>query len=121
MGVISPIGNTVEEFWQSLKAKRVGIGEITHYDASEDKVKLAAEVKDFNPKNYMDPKAARRMELFSQYAVAAAYEAIGNAGLDLEKEASLWDAASEACRLWSRPWKNGTPRALKKCPLFSCL
>ena len=61
----------------------MGIGEITHYDASEDKVKLAAEVKDFNPKNYMDPKAARRMELFSQYAVAAAYEAIGNAGLDL--------------------------------------
>ncbi|HIR28171.1 MAG TPA: beta-ketoacyl-ACP synthase II [Candidatus Choladousia intestinigallinarum] len=101
MGVISPIGNTVEEFWQSLKAKRVGIGEITHYDASEDKVKLAAEVKDFNPKNYMDPKAARRMELFSQYAVAAAYEAIGNAGLDLEKEDRTRIGVSVGCGIGS--------------------
>ncbi|HIR13923.1 MAG TPA: beta-ketoacyl-ACP synthase II [Candidatus Choladousia intestinavium] len=101
MGVISPIGNTVEEFWQSLKEKRVGIGEITHYDASEDKVKLAAEVKNFDPKNYMDPKSARRMELFSQYAVAAAGEAIGNAGLDLEKEDRTRIGVSVGCGIGS--------------------
>ena len=101
MGVISPIGNTVEEFWQSLKEKRVGIGEITHYDASEDKVKLAAEVKNFDPKNYMDPKSARRMELFSQYAVAAAGEAIGNAGLNLEKEDRTRIGVSVGCGIGS--------------------
>ena len=101
MGVISPIGNTVEEFWQSLKEKKVGIGEITHYDASEDKVKLAAEVKNFDPKNYMDPKSARRMELFSQYAVAAAGEAIGNAGLNLEKEDRTRIGVSVGCGIGS--------------------
>ena len=101
MGVISPIGNTVKEFWQSLKEKRVGIGEITHYDASEDKVKLAAEVKNFDPKNYMDPKSARRMELFSQYAVAAAGEAIGNAGLNLEKEDRTRIGVSVGCGIGS--------------------
>lgn len=101
MGVISPIGNTVEEFWQSLKEKRVGIGEITHYDASEDKVKLAAEVKNFDPKNHMDPKSARRMELFSQYAVAAAGEAIGNAGLNLEKEDRTRIGVSVGCGIGS--------------------
>ena len=101
MGVISPIGNTVEEFWQSLKEKKVGIGEITHYDASEDKVKLAAEVKNFDPKNHMDPKSARRMELFSQYAVAAAGEAIGNAGLNLEKEDRTRIGVSVGCGIGS--------------------
>lgn len=101
MGVISPIGNTAKEFWQSLKEKKVGIGPITHYDASEDKVKLAAEVKDFNPKNYMDPKAARRMELFSQYAVAAAYEAMENAGLALDQEDRTRIGVSVGCGIGS--------------------
>ena len=86
MGAITPIGLSVDEFWKSVKAGTVGIDTITHFDATDYKAKLAGEVKDFDPKKYMDPKAARRMEPFSQYAVAAAGEAIAQAGLDMEKE-----------------------------------
>lgn len=62
MGAITPVGNDVDTFWNSLKRERVGIGPITSFDTADYKVKLAAEVKDFDPKQYMDPKAARRME-----------------------------------------------------------
>lgn len=86
MGAITPIGNNVEEFWKNIKKGTVGIDNITKFDASDYKVKLAAEVKDYNPEDYMDKKAARRMELFCQYAVVAAGEAIRQSGLDLEKE-----------------------------------
>ena len=86
MGAITPIGNSVEEFWTGIKAGQVGIGEITKFDTTEYKVKLAAEVKDFVAKERMDFKAAKRMETFSQYAVAAAKEAFENAGLCPEEE-----------------------------------
>ena len=86
LGAITPIGNDVASFWQGLKDKKVGIAPITYFDTTDYKAKLAGEVKDFDPKKYMDPKAARRMEPFSQYAVAAAGEAITQAGLDMEKE-----------------------------------
>ena len=86
MGAITPIGNDVESFWKGLKEKKLGFGPITYFDTTEYKAKLAAEVKDFDPKKYMDPKAARRMEAFSQYAVAAAKEALNNAGIEIEKE-----------------------------------
>ncbi|MDD3142086.1 MAG: beta-ketoacyl-ACP synthase II [Lachnospiraceae bacterium] len=86
MGAITPIGNTVEEFWSGIKANKVGIGELTKFDTTEYKVKLAAEVKDFVAKEKMDFKAAKRMELFSQYAVVAAGEAFENAGIDMTKE-----------------------------------
>ena len=86
MGAITPIGLNVEDFWKNVKAGTLGFGEITKFDASEYKCHMAAEVKDFNAKEVMDPKAAKRMELFSQYAVAAAAEAIKDAGLDMEKE-----------------------------------
>jgi 3-oxoacyl-[acyl-carrier-protein] synthase II len=86
MGAITPIGLNVEEFWSSIKEGKLGFGEITKFDASEYKAHVAAEVKGFNGKDYMDFKAAKRMELFSQYAVAAAKEAIADAGLDMEKE-----------------------------------
>lgn len=86
LGAITPIGNDVASFWQGLKDKKVGIAPITYFDTTDYKAKLAGEVKDFEPKKYMDPKAARRMEPFSQYAVAAAGEAIAQAGLDMEKE-----------------------------------
>ena len=66
LGAITPIGNSVEEFWNGLKAKKVGIGPITAFDTAEYKAKLAGEVKDFDPKQYMDPKAARRMERFKR-------------------------------------------------------
>lgn len=86
LGAITPVGNDVASFWQGLKDKKVGIAPITYFDTTDYKAKLAGEVKDFDPKKYMDPKAARRMEPFSQYAVAAAGEAITQAGLDMEKE-----------------------------------
>lgn len=86
MGAITPIGNDVDSFWNGLKEKKVGIGPITYFDTTEYKAKLAAQVKDFNAKDYMDAKAARRMELFSQYAVAAARQALEDAGIDMTKE-----------------------------------
>ena len=86
LGAITPIGNDVASFWQGLKDKKVGIAPITYFDTTDYTAKLAGVVKDFDPKKYMDPKAARRMEPFSQYAVAAAGEAIAQAGLDMEKE-----------------------------------
>ena len=86
MGVVSPIGNDVETFWNSLKENKRGFGEITYFDTTDYKVKLAAQVKDFDPKQYMDPKTARRMEPFSQFAVAAAGQALAQSGIDMEKE-----------------------------------
>ena len=86
LGAVTPIGNTVDEFWEGIKAGKVGIGEITRFDTADYKVKLAAEVKGFVAKERMDFKAAKRMELFSQYAVAAAKEAYEDAGLEIEKE-----------------------------------
>lgn len=86
MGAITPIGLSVDEFWNGIKESKVGIGPITKFETGDFKVKLAAEVKDFNAKDFMDGKAAKRMELFSQYAVAAAKEAMEQSGLDMEKE-----------------------------------
>ena len=86
LGAITPIGNNVAEFWDGIRKGKVGIGEITKFDTTDYKVKLAAEVKDFVPGDHMDKKAARRMEAFSQYAVAAAREAYEDSGLEIEKE-----------------------------------
>lgn len=86
LGAVTPIGNTVAEFWSGIREGRVGIGEITRFDTSDYKVKLAAEVKDFKAADRMDFKAAKRMEPFSQYAVAAAKEALADSGLDISKE-----------------------------------
>lgn len=86
LGAVTPIGNTVPEFWQGIREGRVGIGEITRFDTESFKVKLAAEVRDFDAAERMDPKAAKRMERFSQYAVAAAKEAFADADLHLEEE-----------------------------------
>ena len=86
MGAITPIGLNVDEFWKNVKAGTIGFGEITRFDAGEYKCRMVAEVKNFDAKEFMDPKTAKRMELFSQYAVAAAGEAIKDAGLEMEKE-----------------------------------
>ena len=86
MGAITPIGLSVEEFWNSVKEGKTGFGPITRFDTENYKCKLAAEVKGFEGKNYMDPRTARRMELFSQYAVAATKEAIEDSGLNMEEE-----------------------------------
>ena len=86
LGAITPIGNNIEEFWSSIREGKVGIGPITAFDTADYKAKLAAEVKDFDVKAYMDFKTAKRMERFSQFAVAAAKEAFEDSGLDMEKE-----------------------------------
>ncbi len=88
MGAITPIGLSVDEFWKGVKEGKTGFGEITRFDTTDYKVHMAAEVKDFVAKEHLDFKAAKRMELFSQYAVAAAKEAIEDAGLDMSKEDS---------------------------------
>ena len=86
LGAITPIGNSVDDFYAGIKEGRIGLDNISKFDTSDFRVKIAAEVKDFAPENYMDKKAARRMEPFCQYAVAAAGEAIKDSGLDIEKE-----------------------------------
>ena len=86
LGAVTPIGNSLEEFWEGIREGKTGIGPITRFDAEEYKVRLVAEVKDFDPKKYMEPKMVRRMAPFAQYAVAAAKEAFADAGLDMEKE-----------------------------------
>ena len=86
LGAITPIGNDVPTFWEGIKEGKIGFGPVTYFDTTDYKAKLAAQVKDFNPEEYMDKKAARRMEAFCQYAVAAAKEAIEDAKLDMEQE-----------------------------------
>ena len=95
MGAVTPIGLNIETFWNAVKEQKTGFGEITHFDASAYKCRLAAEVKNFDAKAYMDAKEARRMELFSQYAVAAAEEAIRDSGIDMDKE----DAYRAGCAI----------------------
>ncbi len=86
MGAITPIGNSVEEFWNGIKEGKTGFDPITYFDTADYRCKLAAEVKDFDPAQYMDKKSARRMEQFCQFAVAAAGQAIADAGLIMEQE-----------------------------------
>ena len=99
LGAVTPIGNTVEEFWNGVHKGACGIGTITKFDTAEYKVHLAGEVKGFVAKERMDFKAARRMGTFSQYAVAAAQEAFADAGISMENEdpfrvGVLWAPAS---------------------------
>ena len=79
MGTVNPIGLNVEEYWEGLKAGKTGFGEITYFDTTDFKVKVAAEVKGFVAADRMDKKAARRMEPFAQYAVAAAKDVVAKA------------------------------------------
>ena len=85
MGLVTPVGNNINEFWESIKNGKHGIGEITHFDTSDSKVKIAAEIKNFEPEKVLDKKEIRRLEPFSIYALYAAQEAVDNSGLDLEK------------------------------------
>ncbi|HEX3076358.1 MAG TPA: beta-ketoacyl-ACP synthase II [Lachnospiraceae bacterium] len=86
MGAVTPIGNSVEEFWSNVKAGTVGIDEITKFDTVDHKVKLAAELKNFDAGNYMDRKEARRMDPFCQYAIAASVEAMNDCGITVTPE-----------------------------------
>ena len=85
LGVISPLGNDINTFWNNIVQGKSGVGPITQFDASEFAVKIAAEVKDFNPVDFINKKDARRMDRFVQFAVAAAKMALEHAGLDMNK------------------------------------
>lgn len=86
LGAVTPIGNSVEEFWANVKAGVVGIDAITKFDTENFKVKLAAELKNFDPTVYMDRKEARRMDPFCQYAIAASVEAMKDSGLEVTED-----------------------------------
>ena len=86
LGAVTPIGIGVDNFWNGIKEGKVGISTINKFDASDFKAKVAGQINDFNAKEYMDPKAAKRMDTFCQYAVVAANEAVKDAGLEMEKE-----------------------------------
>lgn len=83
VGAITPIGKTPEEYWSGLANGRNGIGEITLFDASRHDCRIAGEVKDFDPHDYMDRKEAKRMDRFAQFGVAAAKQAVRNANLTI--------------------------------------
>lgn len=85
LGVVSPLGTGLEKFWSNLVAGVSGAGPITRFDATGLPTRIAAEVKDFHPKDFIEPKAARRMDLFAQFAVASARMALADAQLDLER------------------------------------
>lgn len=84
LGAITPIGNNVQEFWDSLVNGVSGAGPITHFDASLFKTQFACEVKNFNASDYIDRKEARKMDLYTQYAIAVAKQAVSDSGLDVE-------------------------------------
>lgn len=85
VGAITPVGNDVDTFWNNIKNGVTGIDFIKGFDASDQKVKVAAEVKDFDPKDYMDRREAKRMDRYCQLAMVAAEEAVKDSKLDLEK------------------------------------
>jgi 3-oxoacyl-[acyl-carrier-protein] synthase II len=84
LGIISPVGNNVDEYWDNLKKGNIGIDKISTFDTDEFKAKVAGEVKDFDAKQYMEKKRAKRMDRFSQFAIAAAKQAIEHSNIDLE-------------------------------------
>ena len=86
LGAITPVGNSVPEFWENIVNGVSGAGPITHFDASQFKTQFACEVKNFDVTKYIDRKEARKMDLYTQYAVAVAKEAVSDSGLDVEKE-----------------------------------
>ena len=85
IGAITPLGNSVNTFWENIKKGTCGITEISRFDTENFDVRIAAEVKDFDPQNYMDKKEARRMDRYTQFSMAAAHMAIKHAELDLNK------------------------------------
>lgn len=86
LGALTPVGNTVAETWENLVNGVSGAGPITHFDASKFKTQFACEVKGFNPNDFLERKEARKMDLYTQYAIAAAKEAISDSAMDLDNE-----------------------------------
>lgn len=120
LGTINPLGNTVEETWNNLISGVSGASLITHFDASKFKTQFACQVKGYNPTDYFDRKEARKMDLFTQYAMVAADQAIADSGLDLESEnldriGVIWGAGIGGLITFQQEVQNfaagdGTPR-----------
>lgn len=117
LGAVTPIGNNVKDFWAGIREGKVSIGPITKFDTTDYKVKIAAEVKDFNAKDHMDPRSARRMDPFCQYAVTAAKEALEDSGIDMEKEDSFRAGVIVGSGIGSLPQvENNYEKILTKGP-----
>ncbi|MEA1910339.1 MAG: beta-ketoacyl synthase N-terminal-like domain-containing protein, partial [Spirochaetota bacterium] len=84
MGTINPLSHNVEDLWSAIKSGKSGVGPITQFDPAEFPSKIAGEVKDFNPSDFIDSKDHRKMARFTQFAVAGAVEAMNQAGLNRE-------------------------------------
>lgn len=85
IGVVTPLGNSLEVFWSNLVEGKSGVGPITHFDTKDYTTTIAAEVKDFNPKDFVAHKEARRMDRFTHFALAATAMAVENAGLNIDR------------------------------------
>ena len=120
LGALTPIGNSIQEYWDGLVNGKSGAAPITYYDTEKHKTKFACEVKDFNIENFMDRKEARRMDKFAQYAVAASEEAINDAGITKEnvnkqRVGVIWGAGIGGLETFQEEVLNyaagdGTPR-----------
>ena len=99
IGTVNPLGNNVADTWNAVKAGKCGIAPITHFDTTDFKVKLAGEVKDFDAEALLGAKEAKRMDPYTQYAMAASLEAWADAGIDSENE----NAGRMGCIVSSRP------------------
>ncbi len=118
VGTVNSLGNSVNEFWESLKNGVSGAGPITHFDATNHKTRFACEVKDFDATRYMDRKEARKYDLYTRYALAAVTQAVEDSGLDMEKvdhdrAGVIWGAGIGGLQTFfdeTRNYKNETPR-----------
>lgn len=107
-GAITPIGNDSETYWQNLVAGKSGANHITGFETDNLPVRIAAEVKDFDPKDYMNPKSARRMDRFAQFAVAASLEALEMAGVTVD------DSNSERVAVLMNTGGGGIPAIVRE-------
>jgi 3-oxoacyl-[acyl-carrier-protein] synthase II len=120
LGALTPIGNTLQEYWEGLKAGKSGCAPITRFDATHFKTKFACEIKNFDIGNFMDRKEARKMDPFSQYAMVAVDEAIKDsnlpiAGIDLDRVGVIWGSGIGGLLTFQEEMKtyakgDGTPR-----------
>ncbi|MFW5755557.1 MAG: beta-ketoacyl synthase N-terminal-like domain-containing protein, partial [Tangfeifania sp.] len=118
VGTINPLGNTVDEYWENLKNGVSGAGPITKFDTTNQKTRFACEVKDFDATDYMERKEARKYDLYTQYALATATQAIGDSGLDLEqvdhdRAGVIWGAGIGGLQTFfeeARNYKDENPR-----------
>ena len=90
LGAITPIGKNVDETWDGIENKKCGIDDITLVDTTNFKTKLAAEVKEYNPLDYFEPKQAKRLDRYSQFAIIAAIEAVKDSGITKENIRKRW-------------------------------